>query len=61
MSADRAGRPNSDIGKWCFRVHGSLVGFCETREEAERLFGYTLSAPRNDYTLTEDYFEEYDY
>tara|TARA_R100001377_G_C3182971_1_gene107397 strand:- start:815 stop:970 length:156 start_codon:yes stop_codon:yes gene_type:complete len=32
-----------DIGKWCFYINGSLVGFFRTRVEAETAFGQTLN------------------
>ena len=34
---------DSDIGKWCFYINGSLFGFCDTRKEAEALFGQAIT------------------
>jgi len=35
---------DADLGKWCLRARIgdqiSLVGFCNTRSEAEELYGY---------------------
>lgn len=33
----------SDIGKYYFMINGSMVGFCDSYEEAETLLGYTFN------------------
>ena len=43
MAENTSGLTSRDIGKWCFYINGSLVGFFRTRVEAETAFGQTLS------------------
>lgn len=44
MMIDRSSTlEESDLGKFCFLVNGAICGFCETRQEAESLYGSFIS------------------